>query len=92
MTHKMFFNTGVKPENRLNSKGELILMPFQFFQNGTMKIEYYLESEPKATYKLKYLAGKEYLNYIKLGEIAIKIVDGGMLSDYAIFFDTAMIV
>ncbi len=89
MTHKMYFDTGVRPENRLNSKGELILMPFQSFKGGTMKIEYYLESEPKVTYKLKFLVGKEYLNSIKPGEIAIKIVDGGMLSDYAIFFDTA---
>ena len=83
--YKMFFNTGVKPCNLLNKNGETILLEWQVIKGGVMQIIYFLERKPEANLILKFLAPKDYLNHMQPSETAIKIVGGGMLSDYAIF-------
>lgn len=83
--YKMYFNTGVRPHNRLDKDGKVILMPFDSIRGGTIQIEYHLISEPPAS-KPKYLVPASYLTAgIHENEIAIKIIGGGTLSDYAIF-------
>lgn len=81
----MYFNTGVKPENRLDKNGKVILMDHQIIKGGVMQIEYYLEREPEEGLILRYLVQSNYLEHMSPNEVAIKIVGGGMLSDYAIF-------
>jgi hypothetical protein len=44
-----------------------------------------LEREPESNLTLKYLAPANYLEHLSPREVAIKIVGGGMLSDYAIY-------
>lgn len=87
--HKMYFNTGVRPENRLNlsgeNKGKLVLSEHEALKNGTIQIVYYLEEEPKDNYRLLWLCQKDYIKTMPEYKKAIKIIGGGMLSDYAIF-------
>ena len=85
MPHKMYFNTGVKPENRLNKDGKLVLGKYQILKGGTIQIIYFLEEKPNENYKFKYLIPESSLNILTSNEIAIKIIGGGMLSDYAVF-------
>ena len=85
MHHKMYFNTGVKPENRLNKHDTLILGKFEVLKGGTIQIIYYLEKCPNKNYVLRYLIPESSLCFLGQQEIAIKIVDGGMVSDYAVF-------
>lgn len=82
---KTYFNTGVKPENRLDKNGKMILMEHQEIKNGVMQIAYFLEREPESNLTLKYLAPANYLEHLNPHEAAIKIIGGGMLSDYAIY-------
>jgi hypothetical protein len=81
----MYFNTGVRPENRLDKNGKVVLMDHQEIKGGVMQIAYYLEREPEEGLTLSYLTQANYLEHLKPYEVAIKIVGGGMLSDYAIF-------
>jgi hypothetical protein len=83
--HKMYFNTGVRPENMLDKNGKLILMDHQEIKGGVMQIAYYLEREPEKDLTLSFLVPSNYLEHMKPYEVAIKIVGGGTLSDYAIF-------
>lgn len=83
--HKMYFNTGVLPENRLDESGKVVLMDFQVVKNGTIQIEFFLEEKPDDNLTFRYCAPSNYLDFKKDWEVAIKIVGGGMLSDYAIF-------
>ena len=85
MPHKMYFNTGVKPENHLNKDGKLILGKYQVLKGGTIQIIYYLEEKPNENYKFKYLIPESSLNTLTSQEIIIKIMGGGMRSDYAVF-------
>jgi hypothetical protein len=78
MEHKMYFNTGVRPENRPANS----LMPFQSWRGGTLHVEYTIENEPPTGARLLYLSNTPENNY---GRISIKITGGGMLSEYAIF-------
>lgn len=82
---EMFFNTGVRPYNHLNKNGDLIKGKFEIFKNGQLHIKYYLERKPEKNLILLYLTSEKYLKDLKSHEVAIKIVDGGMVSDYAIF-------
>jgi hypothetical protein len=82
---KTYFNTGVKPENLLDKNGKMILMEHQEIKNGVMQIAYFLEKEPESNLTLKYLVPANYLEHLNPHEVAIKIVGGGMLSDYAIY-------
>jgi len=82
---EMFFNTGVRPENHLNKNGDLIKGKFEIFKNNQLHIKYYLERQPEKNLQLLYLIPEKSLKCLKPGEIAIKIIDGGMFSDYAIF-------
>jgi hypothetical protein len=88
--HKMLFNTGVRPENHRDKSGRLIQGEHEEWVGGQLHVVYYLEEEPKPTYRLEHLCSKESLEKrpIQPWEKAIRIVGGGMLSDYAIFFDT----
>lgn len=87
--YKMYFNTGVRPENRLSlsgeNKGKLVLSEHEALKGGTIQIVYYLEEKPKDNYKLLYLCSEDYTKTMPEYEKAIKIIGGGMLSDYAIF-------
>jgi len=85
MKHRMLFNTGVKPYNRLNKNGKFVLSEWEVIDGGVVQIEYFLEHEPAKNLWLKYLAPTSYLDNMSPKEVAIKIVDGGMMSDYAIF-------
>jgi hypothetical protein len=76
--YKMYFNTGVKPENRLNAS----LSEHESWRNGALQIAYYLESEPPQGYTLAWLCDNPKCEDYQL---AIRIVDGGILSKYAIF-------
>lgn len=82
---KMEFDTGVRPENRLDKNGKLNLGEWEVLRHGTIRIIYILESRPLPSYRLKYLAPASYLDKLEPHEVAIKIVEGGMLSEYAIF-------
>lgn len=87
--YKMLFNTGVRPYNRLSMKdGQFHLQKWEVLKGESIHVEYYLEREPESHLTLKYLPPSNYLEHLEPWEVAIKIVDGGMLSDYAIFFDT----
>lgn len=81
--YKMLFNTGVKPYNHLNKSGELIKGKHQEFKNGELNIAFYLEQEPPKNYRLDFLC--DTIDHINANQIAIPVVDGGMLSKYAIF-------
>jgi hypothetical protein len=87
--YKMYFNTGVRPENRLSlsgeNKGKLVLSEHEALKGGTIQIAYYLEEKPKDNYRLLYLCPEDYIKTMPEYEKAIKIIGGGMLSDYAIF-------
>jgi len=83
--YKMFFDTGVIPENRLDKDGKLITMEFDNWTTGTLRVEYWIETEPPKNARLKFLCGESYVKVMPENEIAIKIVSGGMLSEYAIF-------
>jgi len=85
MSHKMLFNTGVKPLKRRNKHGQFVLGKWETTEGGTIQIKYFLEHEPAKNLWFKYLAPTGYLDNMSPKEVAIKIVDGGMLSDYAIF-------
>ena len=74
--YKMWFNTGVRPWNRPGVK----LMEHQEWKNGVLHIAFYLEKEPPKGYILSCL-GNAPMN----GELAIKVIGGGMLSKYALF-------
>lgn len=79
--YKMWFNTGVRPQNRPNTS----LFKHEYWRNGTLQIAFYLESEPPENYTLSHLCSNPKCeNY----QLAIPIVDGGMLSKFAIFNKT----
>ena len=78
LPYKRWFNTGVKPENRIG----VSLSEFQAWINGTLQIAYYLESIPPSNAILEWLGND---NKVNNNQVAIKIVGGGMLSEYAIF-------
>lgn len=87
--YKMYFNTGVRPENRLNlsgeNKGKLVLSEHEVLKGGTIQIVYYLEEKPQDNYRLLWLQPSFTMGEIPSHQKAIKIVGGGMHSDYAIF-------
>lgn len=87
--YQMFFNTGVRPENRLSlsseNKGKLVLSEHEFLKGGTIQIAYYLAEKPKENYRLLWLQPSFTMGEIPPYQKAIKIVGGGMHSDYAIF-------
>lgn len=76
--HKMWFNTGVKPENRDYNMG---LMPHQEWRGGVLQIAFYLETAPPDGWVFKYAS--PYL--IPDEKYFIKIVDGGLFGEYAYF-------
>lgn len=78
--HTMYFNTGVLPHNRPGQLGE-----FESWRGGTLHKEYHLERAPLPGWTISFLCGPEYLEQLRPFETAIKIVGGGMLSEYAIF-------
>ena len=82
MSKKMYFNTGVRPENRLDIKGNVVMMEHQTIKGGVLQIEYWLEREPESDLHPKFLASESYLTHLTDNEVAIKIVGGGMLSEY----------
>lgn len=81
--YEMFFNTGVKRENRLDKEGNLIRYEFDDWSRGVLRIKYYIESEPPKNSRLDYLAQDD--KHLNPSQMAIKIVGGGMISEYAIF-------
>ena len=87
--YKMYFNTGVRPENRLSlsgeNKGKLVLSEHEVLKSGTIQIVYYLEEKPKDNYRLLWLQPAFTMTELPAHQKAIKIIGGGMLSDYAIF-------
>jgi hypothetical protein len=89
--YKMLFNTGVRPYNRLNlsgpNKGKFILGKWEELVNNQIHIAYYLERKPDDNMILKYLTPAWSLeeNGLYDNHVAIKIIDGGMMSDYAVF-------
>ena len=87
--YKMLFDTGVKPYNRLNlsgpNKGKFELRKWEVLKGGQIHIEYYLEHKPEKGLRLLCLCSSAYLEHMRSYERAIKIVDGGMFSEYAIF-------
>lgn len=87
--YKMYFNTGVKPYNHLDKSGKLIESAYHVIKDGTIQIEYWLERKPDDRYTFRFLCPEAYLSQLNVNEVAIKIIGGGMLSDYAIFLDCA---
>jgi hypothetical protein len=89
--YKMLFNTGVRPYNRLNlsgpNKGKFILGEWEELVNDQIHIAYYLEKKPDNNMLLQHLIPAWSLEKYGLTEnqVAIKIIRGGMLSDYAVF-------
>lgn len=85
--HKMLFDTGVRMENHRNKKGELIQLPFEEWHGGVLKIVYWIENPPEPGWRIKFLIGEhEFKNYpLSENERAVRVVAGGMLSDYAVF-------
>jgi hypothetical protein len=82
MGHKMLFDTGVRAENHLDKKGNLIQGEYEEWVGGTLHIAYYLETPPLKNYRLDYL---QPTDEVKDWQVAIKIIGGGMLSKYAVF-------
>lgn len=88
---KMLFNTGVKPYNRLNlagvNKGKFVLGEHEELKDGSIHIAYYLERQPDKNLRLDYLVPEGSLKEFGIHEYqtTIKIIAGGMLSDYAVF-------
>jgi len=82
---KKLFNTGVQYCNHCDKEGNLIVLPFEQWINGQLHKVYYLESEVPEGYKkdADYLCSGDFA--LLPHEIKIKIVDGGMLSEYAVF-------
>jgi hypothetical protein len=78
--HKFWFNTGVTPHNR---SGETTLMDHQSWKGGTLQIAFYLESAPPAGATLAYLCSS--LPPLSPNQVAINVVGGGMLSEFAVF-------
>jgi hypothetical protein len=87
---KLYFNTGVKPENRLNSQGKMIeLSEFDEWKGGVLQIAFYVSDIPKNGF-FKFAISKEFLE--KNLETHKKpywehrtILKGGLVSDYAFF-------
>lgn len=83
--HKFWFNTGVTPQNR---PYDSLWGEHQAWRGGTLQIVFYLESAPPAGYRLLYLCDKPYASLEARpveGAIVIKVVGGGMLSEFAVF-------
>ena len=76
--YKMLFNTGVRPENRVDKL--IAFSEHEEWKGGTLHIAFYLEKEPPENWTLKHLC-----NNPREGELSIPIVAGGMLSKFAIF-------
>lgn len=74
-----WFNTGV----RQDTYPPVPLMEHQYWHGGVKQVAFYLESEPPEGYVLKYLF--DYPELIKEGEVAIRVVGGGMLSKFAVY-------
>jgi len=76
--HKMYFNTGVRPENRPGTP----LGKFQVWRGGVLQIIYYLQVAPPEGWVVSHLC-----DTIQPDEANrfIPVVGGGMLSKYAIF-------
>lgn len=83
MAHKMLFNTGVQYHNHCDKNGKLIKGEFDEWKNNQLHIVYYLETEPPKNSRLDYLQSD--ISDLPEYQVAIKIVGGGMHSDYAIF-------
>jgi hypothetical protein len=82
--HKMLFNTGVRPYNRLSAKdGQFHLGEWEVIKDGSIHVIYFLEHKPEDNLRLDYLQSD--ISDLPDYKTAIKIVDGSMLSDYAIF-------
>lgn len=85
MAYKMLFDTGVRYENHLDRHGDLIRREHEEWRNNTLHIAYYLEEAPHPNWVLEYLIPEHSLDMVQENERVIKIVGGGMASDYAVF-------
>ena len=84
MEHRQLFNTGVLLKNSLDANGKLIKMPHDVWKGGVKHIEFWLEKEPPANSRRDWLQDAPLTN-LNERQIAIRIVGGGMLSEYAVF-------
>ena len=85
--HKMLFNTGVRPWNHTDKHGNLIKGENDVWKNDQLHIAYYLEREPEPGLIFQYLVGLDPTSLLAVlpNQVAIKIVGGGMSSEYAVF-------
>jgi hypothetical protein len=85
---KLYFNTGVRPENRLNSKGKMIeLSEFEEWRGGVLQVAFYISDIPKnGNFKFASSNLEENLKTHKSPYWEYrKIIKGGLLSNYAFF-------
>ena len=86
--YKQLFNSGVRYENHCYlsgpNKGKLIRGEFEEWHNGQLHHAFYLEEEPPKNSRRDWLQDAP-LNNLRPDQVAIKIIGGNMISQYAVF-------